>query len=369
MKKYYLLGLNFLFFLYACGNGQQALIPPVSTILPTPVPSILDIKWHAVEWPIHGSGFAQTLYRGNIFLFGGRRSQLGTGFDGSQIILNGVDIYDVGEFRAYTKGFRQGNVFTIVSGRQNNMAQQNIFSFNLKTIIDAQGQPLMNLPITFNTSMQTERLSFALAVDPNGRIFIAGGYKPDAMYTFPNSVTTLASVEMYDPIMAAWQYVPDMPEGAMTHLEGFIYKDAFYIVGGFFPPGLDDSERIYAEKIWRLPFATMQWEAVMDMPDKRSGQSICLVGNNLIIAGGTNIYMGGTMPVNPRDNFYDAVWVIDLDNLSMAKMPSKIGFPVNDVQCDQDGERIYLALGEEPSNPATLNKSNKLQIGTLEYVQ
>jgi len=131
----------------------------------------------------------------------------------------------------------------------------------------------------------------------DGKLWVFGGYEK------PTRSTKRADV--FDPKDGSWKKLADMPS-AITHMNTVLDGRSIWYAGGF-----KDGYKGYAIKeVWRYDVDEDKFTAGPDLPSRRGGGGLALVGRKLHFFGGLEV-----------DRLTDAGdhWVLDLDELANGK--------------------------------------------------
>jgi hypothetical protein len=109
----------------------------------------------------------------------------------------------------------------------------------------------------------------AMALIPlGGRLYALGGRD--------SSLASVATPEVYDPLVGTWSDLPAMP-APRHHVAGFDYQGMACVAGGKFP---------YTARIDCFDPGSRLWRRLPDLPQPTSGASAITLGNELIVTGG-----------------------------------------------------------------------------------
>lgn len=106
----------------------------------------------------------------------------------------------------------------------------------------------------------------------NDKVYLIGGIAGD--------ITTLASVEEYDPVTDSWRFITPLPR-PRHHPAAVTLGDAMYVIGGYETVAFDPVSTVY-----RYDFVTHEWSSVTSLPAPRGALTASVIDGKIYAAGG-----------------------------------------------------------------------------------
>jgi N-acetylneuraminic acid mutarotase len=183
-------------------------------------------------------------------------------------------------------------------------------------------------------------LGEAQGVAVNGKLYVFGGYPP------PCCTPTVKS-NVYDPATDTWSPIADLPIG-LTHAGNATEGKNIYLAGGFeaLPGG---GRTIGSTKVYRYNTDTDTYTAMPDLPAKRAGGGLVVLGRNLHYFSG----MTEDAAADVGDH-----WSLSLDGgtawVSRAPLPN----PRNHLAATVLDGRIYAVGGQHGEHSSLVTQSD-----------
>lgn len=321
---------------------------------------VQDVSWSTVPGPFFGSGYAVGMHNHQMYLFGGIRWQdiESSKLNGPTVLTDIKTCTSNGQNlnRGYLRGWIDNGYFYLLGGRDQFVAKETFYRLNLS-----------NLYLEPLASMHQPRLSFCFATFDNPKqVIVVGGYAPNAQ-GYLNQHTDIKSVESYDLNTNTWTFMPDYPDGDITHCSAQAYGDWIYVFGGMF---LQDANsisfaRFHHTKVRRMNRFTGEWQDMGDMPP-REGHATARIGNEVLILAGGYLPTPNFTPQQYAEAFKSEVFAYDLVTNQTRQLSTKMPMGTHDIDAVVDGNQVFVPLGETLLNPTFDNKTNIIQIGRIQ---
>lgn len=117
------------------------------------------------------------------------------------------------------------------------------------------------------------------AVELNGKIYVAGGFKNGGITSWHSSNT----LEVFDPVLNEWGSLKNMPR-KLNHHQTAAHDEKIYVFGGY--PELNCCEADGSS--WVYDPAADVWKSIAPMPDSRAGGMAVSLGKYIYVVGGTS---------------------------------------------------------------------------------
>ncbi|KYF88708.1 hypothetical protein BE20_02605 [Sorangium cellulosum] len=173
--------------------------------------------------------------------------------------------------------------------------------------------------------------STALAV-VDGRVIRVGGLRADNAAGEPEALTSVATVERYDPEAGAWEALPDMPEGRSGH-GAVVVGDRLYVVAGWELKG--PGEFLTGGFMLDLATPGATWVPMPEPPFKLRSLGVARRGDVIYAMGG----------VGEDQSFSGAVYAFDTKTETWAEgpeLPSEIPIKGFGATACNDEDDLYV---------------------------
>ena len=139
---------------------------------------------------------------------------------------------------------------------------------------------------------QTARQEVA-AVAANGKVYVIGGFAAD--------ISTLSSVEEYDPVTNLWRFVAPLPR-PRHHPAAVTLGNSIYVIGGYESVAFAPVSTVY-----RYNIAANQWTTVAPLPTPRGALAAAVIDGKIYAAGGAPGNGRGLLVYDPATNMWTAL--------------------------------------------------------------